>query len=126
MLQLGTPDVASCPLDELISKYKKLIETVKETAPRAQIIITAVPHRLTAGSLDANQKADCLNNFLKSWYTEDPSLLFLDANPPRVPQNYHMDCLHFSYNGRLFFSHYLTNYLSHRSNFPQVVNFTMI
>ena len=66
MLQLGTPDVASCPLDELIPKYKKLIETVKETAPKAQIIKTAFPHCLTAESLDANQKADCLNNFIKS------------------------------------------------------------
>ena len=82
MLQVGTPDIVSSSTEELVIKYTELIRTVKNVAPKTQIIITSVPHRLSAGSLDLNKKADYLNEFLKSQSASDPLLLFLDANPP--------------------------------------------
>ena len=52
--------------EELINKYVTLIDSVRVTAPEALVIVTEVPYRLSAGSREANMKADILNDYLKS------------------------------------------------------------
>ena len=76
MLQVGT--VYSS--EELINKYITLIDSVRVTAPEVQVIVTAVPYRLSAGSREANMKADILNDYLKSLCSTSDNLFYIDAN----------------------------------------------
>ena len=119
MLQVGTCDLTVYSSEELINKYVTLIDSVRVTAPEAQVIVTAVPYRLSAGSREANMKADILNDYLKSLCSTSDKLLYIDANPPRNAANYHSDGLHFSFNGRSFYGQFISKYITHSLNFPQ-------
>ena len=122
VLQVGTNDLPFCFSDELESKYDKLINSVRTTAPGSKIILTAVPHRLTPGSTVINQKADHLNRFFSTRCSSEKNLIFTDANPQCIRYNYKYDGTHFNYQGTSFFANYISEYISHSSNFSQVTN----
>ena len=117
VLQVGTNDLPTYSKETLFNQYDKLIETVKVVAPQAKHIVTAIPHRLEAGSAAINRKADQLNSHLRSRCSSDSQLAFVDSNPEVLDVNYHQDLLHFSFKGRTSFAKYLAQYISHSANF---------
>ena len=123
VLQVGTSDLPLSSKEKLTDQYDKLIDTAQHVAPQAKLIITAVPHRLDAGSANMNQKADFLNSYLRTKCYKNPSLFFIDANPEVIPENYREDGFHFSYKGRTIFSKYINKYISHSANFPKSISF---
>ena len=111
-------DLDTSSEDELVSKYNVLIDTVKTKAPDVKLLVTAIPHRIYAGSAVLNKKAGYLNSKLRLRASKQKDIFFIDANPEVVDFNYRSDGLHFNHNGCSFFSKYLSNYVSHSLNFP--------
>ena len=118
VLQVGTCDLDTSSQDELVSKYNVLIDTVKTISPGAKLLVTAIAHRIYAGSAALYKEADYLNSKLRLRASKQKDIYFIDANPKLVDFNYRSDGLHFNHNGCSFFSKYLSNSVSHSLNFP--------
>ena len=56
ILQVGTNDLQNCNQFQLADKYSVLINNTKQTAPDSQIVVTAIPNRITAKSNEVNKK----------------------------------------------------------------------
>ena len=120
VLQVGSNDVPYEDTKDILNKYNHLISTVRSNAPDSKLLIMAVPYRLGTDNGSLNKKVDMLNNQLQQQCAKEKLLFYVDANPQLAVSNYHTDGLHFSFNGRLFYSKFLSNYIAHSANFHPI------
>ena len=122
-LQIGTNDVKKSTSLDIKSMYLRLLDKIKSVS-HCDVVITALAHRLDAGSAADNQKLDNINQDLRAICAEDERCTFINCNPEPLLENYKYDRLHFNFCGIRFFASTLANEIKSQSNFyiqPQLI-----
>jgi hypothetical protein len=126
VLQIGTTEIERSSVEQITSKYTKLIESVSQVAPSTNVVMTAVPQRVSQSGVSANAKIDKVNSFLNNMCVKQKRFHFINANPPLQKVNYKDDGYHFSQKGTSYFARYVGHYISRSTNFPKLPFLTQI
>ena len=112
ILQVGTNDLQNCNQFQLADKYSVLINITKQTAPDSQIVVTAIPNRITAKSNEVNKKIDIFNQTLRIMCDKDSKCLFAACSPESSAKFYRRDGYHFNSAGITHFSIALADFIN--------------
>ena len=80
ILQLGNNDLKNSTHEEIADRYCHLVDRIKRSS-NCSVVVTALPHHISAGSAATNQTVDKVNNSLRSLCAKDNICTFIDCNP---------------------------------------------
>ena len=123
IFQIGTNDVIHSDHLHLMGKYEKMIKNTKSAAPDCNVVLTAVPNRITMNSNWLNKKIDNLNRSLHSLCEKVDRCWYINCNPKPLRRNYKYDGFHLSRIGLNEFSIALGKFIN--ANFHSRVSIKM-
>ena len=123
IFQIGTNDVIHSDHLHLMGKYEKMIKNTKSAAPDCNVVLTAVPNRITMNSNWLNKKIDNLNRSLQSLCEKVDRCWYINCNPKPLRRNYKYDGFHLSRIGLNEFSIALGKFIN--ANFHSRVSIKM-
>ena len=118
VLQLGNNDLKNSTHEEIADRYCRLVDLIKRSS-NCSVVVTALPHHISAGSAATNQTVDKVNNSLRSLCAKDNICTFIDCNPELQTHNYKEDGVHFSSTGTKFFASTLAKAIKSSLNFQE-------
>ena len=113
-LQAGGNDCDKLPSDEVISRYKKLIDAIRHMYPHAEIIVGQIPDRESDQAVDhviAKKNIGRVNSYLVTRSIMRHDIKFADVCPKSL-DHLRRDKVHFNPTGKALFAQKLHSFLN--------------
>ena len=112
VLHVGTNDIVNSSHHELLARYGNLLDSVKQTAPECNVIVSGLSYRMSHFDNHLNSRIENFNGALRMLCLSYQKCCYREFNPPAVSSFYKSDGLHFNPKGTELFARSLTSFIN--------------